>query len=310
MPLQGVGMAVAAAGRMACMTCVPLFMVLTGYLCIERQWSIGYYLKLLPILLSYVLAGCMCMMFSVVWLDTEITLLGVFRRLLDFSAAPYGWYIEMYIGLFMLSPFLNAAWKGLDDRGRLALVITMLVVSSVPTVVNAKWKFMPFWWSGIYPLAYYVLGAWLREHPIRLNGWALFFGWLGLAAAAGGIAFVFQQGRVFIWALWNDWSSLLVVGETVCLFSLLVRCKGAGLPAPVRWCVVKLSQLSLPLYLLSYITDQLIYPRLSAAVPDMWGRFSWMPVVVLAGLTGAGVMAQAVDWAVRALMRLVPKVEE
>ena len=309
-PLQGVGMALAAMARMACMTCVPLFMVLTGYLCAERQWSPGYYRKLLPILLTYVLAGCLCMLFSVVWLKVEITPLGAVRRLLDFSAAPYGWYIEMYIGLFLLSPFLNAAWRGLDDRGRLVLVITMLMITSVPTVVNAKWKILPYWWAGIYPLTYYVLGVWLQEHPIKARGWALFFGWLGFSAAAGGLAFVLQQGQVFSWASWNDWASLLVVGETVCLFSLLARCRGTRVPAPVRWCIGKLSQLSLPLYLLSYITDQLLYPRLAAAVPDVLGRFPWMPVVVPAGLIGAGVMAQAVDWAVKALMRLVPKMEE
>lgn len=310
-PIQGAGMAVAAVGRMACMTCVPLFMMLTGYLCIERQWSLGYYRKLLPILLAYVLAGCMCMLFSAVWLGDEITPLGAVRRLLDFSAAPYGWYIEMYIGLFMLSPFLNTAWKGLDDRGRLALVITMLMITSVPTVTNIiKWKILPSWWSGVYPLTYYVLGAWLREHPIRARGWALFLGWLGLSAAAGGLAFVVWQGSVFAYSEWSYWSSLLVVGETVCLFSLLVRCEGTGVPAPVRWCVGKLSQLSLPLYLLSYITDQLLYPRLTAAIPDMLGRFPWLPVTVLAGLIGAGVMAQAVDWAVKALMRLVPKQEK
>ena len=305
-PLQGVGMAVAAVGRMACTTCVPLFMMLTGYLCIGRKWSLSYYRKLLPTLLTYVLVGCMCMLYSAKWQGVEIIPLGAIRRLLDFSAVPYGWYVEMYIGLFLLSPFLNAAWKGLEDKGKLALVLTLLVMTSLPTVVNVKWKILPYWWSDIYPLTYYFLGAWLREHPVKRSGWLLLLGWLGFATAAGGLTFVLQRGRVFTWASWNDWSSLLLVGETVCLFSLLVRCKGTGVPAPVGWCVAKLSQLSLPIYLLSYITDQVLYPYLTAAVPDMLGRFPWMPVMVLAGLISAGVMAQVVDWAVKGLMRLVP----
>ena len=309
-PILGKTMVLATVLRMAFMTCVPLFMLLTGWLCIDRRWSPGYYRKLLPILLTYVLAGCACMVFSAVWEGSEITPLGAVRRLLDFSAAPYGWYIEMYIGLFLLSPFLNAAWKGLNDRERLALVITMLALTAVPVLLNINFKLLPGWWMETYPLAYYFLGAWLREHPIRAKGWALFLGWLGLAAAASGLVFALQWGTVFSFAAWNNWSSLLVVGETVCLFSLLVRCKGTGVPTPVRWCIGKLSQLSLPLYLLSYITDQLLYPHLTAAFPDMLGRIPWMPVMVLAGLTGAGVMAQAVDQAVKALMRLVPKMEK
>lgn len=310
-PLQGVGMALATMVRMACMTCVPLFMMLTGWLCIDRRWSLRYLLKLLPILLTYVLAGCACMVFNEVWYGMEITPLGAVRRLLEFSAAPYGWYIEMYIGLFLLAPFLNAAWRGLGGScGRLVLVITLLVVTAVPAVLNFRYKIVPSWWSNIYPLTYYFLGAWLREHPMRGKAWMLLLGWLGLSALTGGLICLRQQGQIFTGSDWNYYQSLLVVGETVCLFSLLVRCKGTGTPAPVRWCVGKLAQLSLPLYLLSYITDQLIYPRLMAAIPDMLGRFPWMPVVVLAGLLGAGVMAQAVDWAVKALMRLLPKMRE
>ena len=168
-------MALAVVGRMAHMTCVPLFMMLTGWLCIDRRWSPGYYRKLLPTLLVYGLAGCLRMLFSAVWMGIGITPLSAVHRLLDFNAAPYGWYIEMYIGLFLPSPFLNAAWKGLTG-GRRAL-------------------------AGV--LTY-------RE--------------------------------------WNDYQSLLVVGETVCLFSLLARCRGTGIPASVRWCVGKRSQLPLSSY--------------------------------------------------------------
>lgn len=309
-PLQGVEMALASMVRMACMTCVPMFMMLTGWLCVDRRWSPGYYRKLLPILLTYVLAGCLCMLFNVAGRGVEIIPLGAFRRLLDYTAVPYGWYVEMYIGLFLLSPFLNAAWRGMGDRERRALVITMLLLTAVPTLVNAKWQILPDWWVQLYPLTYYFLGAWLREHPIRARGWALLLGWLGLAAAAGGAAFAARHGEFFIYSEWNNWGSLLVAGEAVCLFSLLVRCGDTGVPEPVRWCVGKLSQLSLPIYLLSYITDELFYPYLTAAIPDMPGRIPWLPLMVLAGLICAGVMAQAVDWAVKALMRIVPKMEK
>ena len=310
MPLQGVGMTLAAMVRMACMTCVPLFLLLTGWLCIDRRWRLSYPLKLLPILLTYVLAGCLCMVFNAVWNGIEITPLSAVHRLLDFSAAPYGWYIKMYIGLFLLAPFLNAAWRGLSRaRGRLVLVIMLLVITAAPAVLNFRHKIVPDWWANIYPVAYYFLGAWLRDRPVRGKAWMLVLGWLGLSVLTGGLICLRRQGEMFTSSNWNYYQSPLVAGETVCLFCLLARCGETGTPAPVRWCVGKLSRLSLPIYLLSYITDQLLYPHLTAAVPDMSGRLPWMPVMVLAGLTGAGVMAQAVDWAVKALMRLTPKIK-
>ena len=302
--LQGPGMALAAMGRMACMTCVPLFLLLTGYLCVKRTWSPGYYRKLIPILLTYVLAGIACMAYQVIWLGTEIGPLGAAARLLGFYAAPYAWYVEMYVGLFLISPFLNAAWRGLGDREKLALVVTALAVIFLPPLTNIPGQILPDWWTDLYPLGYYILGAWLREHPIRANGWLLLAGWLGIGALSGALVFLFQHGQPLTYAPWNYYQSLLVAGESVCLFSLLVRCGGERL---VKWCVRRLAKLALPIYLLSYITDQLIYPRLIALAPTMTARFLLAPLAVIAGLAGAGVMAQFVDWIVTALTGLIPK---
>ena len=306
-PIQGAAMTVATMVRMACMTCTPMFMLLTGYLCINRQWSLGYYRKLLPVLITYVLVGCISLGFQIGWQGAVMSPLGFFRRLLDFSAVSYAWYIEMYIGLFLLSPFLNAAWRGLNEKAKLALVITMLVVTALPTVTNFRFQILPDWWINLYPVTYYYLGAWLREHPIRAKGWMLVLGWLGLSALTGGLLCLFQHGQLFGGANWNARNSLLVTGEAVCLFSLLIRCEGKKLPGPVRWCICRIGKLSLPLFMLSYITDQLLYPRLVEAVPEMTGRFVWLPVLVVIGLVACAVMAQLVDWATKALMRLIPQ---
>lgn len=306
-PIDGPVMVLAAVLRMVCMVCVPLFLLLTGYLCSGRGWSPGYYRRLLPVLLIYGLAGIACMAYRTVWGGEEITLLDGIRRLLEFSAAPYAWYVEMYIGLFLLIPFVNAAWRGLDERGRLALTVTLLTVTALPTVSNALWHLLPGWWTGLYPLTYYVLGAWLRDHPVRMAGWKLALGWLGLAAAVGLLMGAVRWGQTFAYAEFNYWGSLFVTGETVCAFSLLRRADGARVPAPARWCVRQIARLALPIYLMSYIVDRLIYPLLTARVPTMAGRLLWMPAVVPAVLVCSALLAAPVDLAAAALMRLVPE---
>ena len=62
-PLQGIGMAAGTILRMAFISAVPLFLILTGYLCVGRTWSRGYYRKLLPVLLTYLLASAVCLAF-------------------------------------------------------------------------------------------------------------------------------------------------------------------------------------------------------------------------------------------------------
>ena len=34
----------------------------------------------------------------------------VVMRIFSFSTIPYGWYVEMWIGLFLMVPFLNILW--------------------------------------------------------------------------------------------------------------------------------------------------------------------------------------------------------
>lgn len=308
-PFSGAAMAAGAVARMALMPCVPLFLMLTGYLCIHREWSGRYYRGLMPILLTYLLAAAVCLIFRMGSQGEQYSPITVVLMVLDFDAAPYGWYVEMYIGLFLLSPFLNAAWSALSDRTRLALVITLVALTSLPAVTNAAGQILPDWWLNLYPLTYYFAGAWLREHPLKWNGGWLLAGWM-VPAIVAGVGQYFAQdllmpGTTFRVGEINYWASLFTLIETVCLFSLLSRVKGERCPRVMSWCVTHAARLSLSLYLVSYITDQLIYPILNGAVPTVAERLPFLPVMVLVSLILSGIMAQLIQWAVDGLMKLL-----
>ena len=305
-PAAGKTMLAACMVRMLCMTCVPLFLLLTGYTCVNRKWSKGYYRKLLPVLFTYVLAGAACLAFRHFWLGESWGLKGIVRQFTIYAAAPYAWYIEMYIGLFLLSPFFNAAWHALEDSGKKALVLTLACLTALPGLINQVGALLPAWWVGIYPLTYYAIGAWLRDHPLRLKGWQCLLCWLGLAAVVGAKGYFTAAGGNYAWMPEDQWGSLALTLESVCLFSCLKMAKGERLPAPLRWCVARVAKLALPMYLVSYIADQIIYPVLNKAVPQAQLRLFWMPLVVPVVVLCSLVLAQLADWAAEALMRLVP----
>lgn len=305
-PAAGKTMLAACMVRMLCMTCVPLFLLLTGYTCVGRKWSREYYRKLLPVLCVYVLAGAACLAFRVVWAGERFTLWGIVRQFTVYAAAPYGWYIEMYIGLFLLSPFFNAAWHTLGDGGKGALVLTLVGLTALPGAVNQYRELLPDWWVGVYPLTYYALGAWLREHPLRLKGWKLLACLLGLAALVGLKGYRTAGGGAYAWLPEDRWGSLALTLESVCLFSLLRRAKGERAPRPLGWCVARVAKLALPMYLVSYIADQIVYPVLAQAVPEAHKRLFAMPVVVPVTVLFSLLLAQPIDWAAGALVRLVP----
>lgn len=201
-PVTGKSMLLACMVRMLCMTCVPLFMLLTGYLCVNRKWSNagiwGYYRKLLPILLTYLLSSEVCIVFRMIWLKESYTFQEVLLMFTNYKAAPYAWYIEMYIGLFLLSPFFNAAWNSIGERGQKGLLLTLVGMTALPSVVNQLGPILPDWWVGIYPMTYYAMGAWLREHSIKMKPWKLLLCWLGLAALLGVKGYVTAGEGVYI----------------------------------------------------------------------------------------------------------------
>ena len=145
---------------------------------------------------------------------------------------------------------------------------------------------------------------------MKWNGGWLAAGWL-LPAVVAGVGQYFAQnllmpGMAFQVGEVNYWASLFTLIETVCLFSLLSRAKGERCPKVVGWCVSRAARLSLPLYLMSYIADQMIYPILNGAAPTVEARLPFLPVMVLVSLILSGIMAQLIQWAVDALMKLLP----
>lgn len=304
-PAAGKSMLAACMVRMACMTCVPLFMLLTGYLCINRRLGPGYYRKLLPILLTYLLSGGACVAFRFLWLGERYSLRHVAGMFTTYTAAPYGWYVGMYIGLFLLSPFLNAVWHGLDRRGKRTLLLTLAGLTALPSLTNQWGTILPDWWIGIYPLTYYAAGAWLRENPVRVKPWQLFLCWLALATAVGAKGYFTAGGGAYPGVPEDYWGSLFLLVQAVLLFSCLRQCGGERVPAAVRWLVSRGAKLALGMYLISYIPDRLIYPVLAQAAPA-YRRIWYMPLVTPAVVFCSAVLAQPVDWAVEALMGIIP----
>ena len=306
-PLMGPTMAVCAWVRMAMMPCVPLFLMLSGCFCAGRRWSLRYLLGLLPILLTYILSGVLCLAFRKLYLHETLGR-HVLRLFLEFSAAPYAWYVAMYLGLYLLMPFMNVGWQELSAAARIALLVCLFLLSSLPTLTNNNYQAMPDFWLHLYPAAYYLLGCWLREPPgfiRKIPGWALLLGWLALAAAATAMQWDMAAGSPFAWTAFTDFNSPFVAGEALCAFVLISRVPDRDGPRALRRAVSFIAQLSLPIYLLSYIFDALFYPILNSHAQTMKLRMCFLPLMVLAVLICSAILAWPVDLAARRLKKML-----
>ena len=312
-PLTGFRMVAATAVRTLLMVCVPLFLLLTGYLRAGKAWSPGYYRGLGRILLTYLLCSLICLAFRTVYLREALSAMDYLRGILHFSGAPYGWYVEMFVGLYLLSPFLNAMWSALDERAKTALLLTMVTLTFLPTLLNIlqytryDLRLLPGGWSQLYPVSYYLFGTALRERPLKLR-WP--------AAMALALLSSMLGAGLHIWGNWGEnvayfeltyWGGFFTAVSAVLLFSAMGQWRLDRWPVLLRRCIQKMAELSFAIYLLSYISDQLLAALLWERIPAVVDRLVWFPVFVLLSLAFAALLAQLVLLIQRSLLRLLPE---
>ena len=140
-PVVGKRMYIMTLGRTFFGICVPLFMLLSGYLMINKSISIekraifSYYKKISKVLGTYIVATGFIIVYKIVILHDVLNIKGILLNLLGYNQ--YSWYMNMYIGLYLLIPFLNLLWNSIENKnGHVLLVFILLTMTVLPSVFN------------------------------------------------------------------------------------------------------------------------------------------------------------------------------
>ena len=157
------------------MTGVPLFLLLTGYLNANKTVSKRYYKGCIRVLASYFLFSLLTILFRKYYLQEDLTWAKWILKIFDFSAIPYAWYIEMWIGLFLLTPFLNMLYKAIPTRWqKQVLILTLYVMTALPDLLNRYGlHWVPGFWASCYPLTFFFAGSYIHEYKPRFESWKL-----------------------------------------------------------------------------------------------------------------------------------------
>ncbi len=280
--------------------CVPMFVMLTGYLMNEKKLTKRYYLGIVKILVTYVLASVAGVLYNNLYLKSGWSVKEAILKIFDFSAAQYGWYIEMYIGLFLLIPFLNLSYHGLNSRKKkLVLIVSLCLLTALPSFFNTFNFTISGWWANpsvsneyqalapdywviIYPITYYFIGAYIKEYPPKLSKTKLFV----ILMIIINLLTVYNYYRCWHASyrtnIMTNWQSFQFVITTPFFFSLLSKIKLDNAPTAVKKVLAKLSDITLGTYLLSYIFDRTIYyDYFGKWVPTFLEKFAYYPLLML-----------------------------
>lgn len=269
-PVDSTAMTVAAAGRCVFMCCIPLFLMLTGYLKCGKEWKKGYYASLLPILISWVIVSVICLWYKIYVAGQEKTVWQWLCEFFEFKLANYSWYLEMYIGLLLVSPFFNMAWNRLGDGGtarqqHTAMVAVFVFLTFLPNSVNGisldgetVLNILPNYWTSLYFFTYYLLGCWIRTYQPKVNS-VLCFAIAALVALCFGVINRYTGGAEgdFYEGFNISYSHLGTATIAVFLFlgTYRLECRQGW----IRKTMAVLSGVTLEMYLISCVFDQKLY---------------------------------------------------
>ena len=297
-PIEGKRMFIMTTMRSFFIICVPLFLTLSGYLLRGKKLEINYYKRISKIIITYVLASLLCVFYCIAFLKQDLSIKNIILGILNFSAAPYSWYIEMYLGLFLLIPFLNIVYNTLSSqKQKIWLIITFIILTSLPSVLNIynftslDWwfqpsissnmnKLIPAWWQTLYPITYYYLGCYLKEYGLRINKLLNIMLIIFWTILSGLFCYWRSYKSLFVLGVWCDYQSLFNIILTILVFAFIININYDKLNNKVAWIIQKTSSLCLGGYLVSWIFDVIVYPRLSTKVPLVTDRLEYYFIVV------------------------------
>lgn len=286
--------------RTLCSVCVPLFMILSGFLLCNKTLKKGYYSGIRKTIIVYILVAIACMIYKSIVGSYTLTPLTFFTSILDFTGANYSWYIEMYIGLFLLVPFLNIIYKNLDSRKQKnILLITLIAITILPSLFNEfrfdslEWwanpasntetqKLIPSWWVGIYPITYYFTGCYIREYGTKIKNIYLIIALVVAVFGFGTFNFYRCYGMPFSTSNYVYWSGIEPYVMSVLIFLIISKLKLENINVKTKFVLWKISDLVLGTYLLSFIFDAIYYYEfLNKNTIDFYARFPFMPLMIL-----------------------------
>ena len=294
-PFTGGSMLIQAFLRWMFIICVPLFMMLTGYLQVKKEAGSNYYENLTSVLGIYILYSVLAILVRVLYFKEQETLIVWLSDIIGFRANGYSWYINMYIGLYLLIPFLNIVFNNLkNQREHRRLLFTMIFITALPGFFNNIPGYInifrfPDWWMTLYPITYYFLGAYIREYKIKINKTVAGILLIATILVETIISAFFSRGRNFYNAV-GDYGSILILIQTALFFLIFYDIETDKKHIKTVFSVISI--ISLDIYLCSYISDRVIYDYVinNIYVSQQQIVYYFIPIVmasfVIAGIVG------------------------
>ncbi len=278
------------AARWLFLCCVPLYMLLTGYLKCNKTPSKAHYLSIVPVFVAYIVISIIKVFVGNHYYGKVYGIKEAIQAMGNYTIA---WYVGFYFSLMAITPFLNKMWHAIDSKKEkhvllfsLALISSLFPLTGLLALSNVYplaliGSFLeiltPNYWQMIYPLLYYFLGCYIREYKPNFKKSVLFALLTLMVGIETLISYKYAAGGTFNWNILGatdcGYNCITVVISAVCIFLLFYNCDIKS--AFIKNVLAKISGVSLEIYLFSAIFDIIIFDYAKKAYSSM-NDYAWL----------------------------------
>ena len=243
--------------------CVPLFLILTGYCMADKKLEKGYFSKIIKIIIVYLLISIISLLYKIFYLNEPFTI----HQIIDiftFKLNGYSWYVEMYIGLFLIIPFLNIIYENLYSKNhKRVLFIVLAIITTLPLTFSdihieyLNLNIFPSYWRTLYPILYYYIGCYIKEYKPSNNKIVYILIFISTLLIESTIVFYMGYGNPIILNSISKYGSIFAIVLAVLVFLLFYKTKIHG--NIMRKAFEIIANNTLGIYLFSFIYDNLFY---------------------------------------------------
>lgn len=252
-PQVGTDMWLAGSFQLMARSSIGIYLMLTGYLQSHKTDWRACYRSLPAVLIGYLLVAFISIPIRHFIHGDMQSLSTWLQRLFGFSGAYYGWYVEVYVGLTLLTPLINRSLKHSSEKALLGYAAVLLVLTSLPGLT--PWVVVPGYWKNLYPISYYILGAIFRRMQPKIKPLFGFLVAFGSAFLMGAVTVISTDGRFESAITWT-FGDLGMVLVSVGLFIGMYRMQ---LPTGLGKIFAFLASGCFGAYLLSHLLDAWCY---------------------------------------------------
>lgn len=235
-----------------------LYMLLTGFLCLNKEFSLKFYKSGIKVILSYLFFSVLTIAVKKYYFHYDLTWLQGFMGILSFDTIPYAWYIEMWIGLFLMAPFINLLYKAIPSRKmKQWLILILFLLTAPPDFANRYGMYLfPAFWEHMYPVMFYLAGCYIREYRPKFPKWKLTLCILGIIVTEP--LFNLAVSHPTYIQILGDRNGIACVPLAILLFLSFYDVRLSSSRARLAFETISLR--SLDIFLCSSIFDAAIYP--------------------------------------------------